>query len=605
MDNNVAGQLLGSLQAGREGVTYLENCIQQGELNISDLEILDNLAEMLIVLEKSAVTSPLPNRVKEINANIGYYIERLKEHAIQDKVDAFVYDFRFHFLSLFRVLEFELAYILENHVDKQNYPYLYPEVGVVDHNEIVQRGQDAKYKASVVLLAYNNLNYTRDCVESILENTKDVDYELILVDNGSTDGTKEYFDSIPGAKVIHLKYNIHLVKGFNIGLMAAEGKYSAAVCNDFIFTPNWLGNLMICIESDEEIGFVSPGATSISNMQQINIPFVSIEDFQEKARQYNISDPAKWEERVVLLPNVLCCPTALLERIGYYDTRYYRGEFLDDDISFRIRRAGYKLIYCADTVTHHYGSLTTASDHLTNSMDEGRRTFVDRYGLDAWLDARMHLAYLGIDYTSLSGVKSILGIDGKCGATLLQIKNQIWATHGVRPKLSVGTFDGKYEADLRTVANDVVVLDKFLNLQGKLNNKFDLVFIEEPLDRYSEELDVILSELLKIMNVGARLIFMVGNNVSINAIYEMLNASAIIHNRKIYNRDMILLQAKSHGFEPVSVTNTVSQHNPSTNQIVEGISRILAGGRENEAKHVESILKMDYAIYQMDYQATT
>lgn len=125
-------------------------------------------------------------------------------------------------------------------------------------------------------------------------------------------------------------------------------------------------------------------------MQQISVPFETIDDFLEKARVFNNSDPSKWEERVVLLPNVLCSPTALLEKIGYYDTRFYRGEFLDDDISFRIRRAGYKLVYCGDTVTHHYGSITTVSDHLTNSLDEGRKTFVDKYGLDAWLDARMN-----------------------------------------------------------------------------------------------------------------------------------------------------------------------------------------------------------------------
>lgn len=137
-----------------------------------------------------------------------------------------------------------------------------------------------------------------------------------------------------------------------------------------------MNNLLICIESDPDFGFVSPGATSISNMQQIAMPFISKADFREKAREYNISDPSKWEERVVLLPNVLCCPTALLNRIGYYDTRFFRGEFLDDDISFRIRRAGYKLIYCGDTVTHHFGSITTASDHLTNSLEEGRKTFL-------------------------------------------------------------------------------------------------------------------------------------------------------------------------------------------------------------------------------------
>ncbi|WP_375533060.1 glycosyltransferase family 2 protein [Paenibacillus terreus] len=601
----MAAQLLGTLQAGREGIAYLENCIQQGELNLSDLVILDNLSEMLCALESSILQSSPPNRVKEINANILYYIERLKENAIHDNVDVFLYDFRFHFLSLFRILEFEIAYVVENFVNKQNYPHLYPEVGEVDHNTIARRGQEAKCKVSVILLAYNNLSYTRDCVESILMNTDDVDYELILVDNGSTDGTKEYFDSIPGAKVIHLKYNVHLVKGFNIGLMAAEGKYSAAVCNDFIFTPNWLKNLMICIESDQKIGFVSPGATSISNMQQIDIPFVSKADFQEKARQYNISNPAKWEERVVLLPNVLCCPTALLERIGYYDTRYYRGEFLDDDISFRIRRSGYKLIYCADTVTHHYGSLTTTSDHLTNSMEEGRQTFIDRYGLDAWMDARMHPAYMHFDYPSLSEVKSILGVDAKCGATLIQIKNRIWATHGIKPKVSFCTFDQKYMTDLYSISHDVLLLDKLLDLPAELHDKYDLVFIEKPLNHFSEDLDMIFSKLAKVMNAGARLIFMVSNSISIETIYEMLNSSSAVHNRKIYNRDMLLLQARSNGFEAVSVINTMSDRSPVTNQIVEGIAMLLAGGREVEAKHVESLLKMDYGLYQMNYRANS
>ena len=137
------------------------------------------------------------------------------------------------------------------------------------------------------------------------------------------------------------------------------------------------------MESDSKIGYASPGATSISNLQQISIPFTSIERFQEKAGKFNSSDPRKWEERVVLLPNVLCCPTALLQCIGYYDTRFYRGEFADDDISFRIRRAGYQLVYCGDTVTHHYGSVTTAQDHQNNSFQEGKETFFQKYGLDA------------------------------------------------------------------------------------------------------------------------------------------------------------------------------------------------------------------------------
>lgn len=603
MDNNTATQILEILQAGHDGICYLENCIHRGELNLSDLVVLDSMVELLNVLQNATVHVSLPNRVKEINANILFYVEQLKQNAINDNVGKFLYDFRFHFRSLFRCLEFEIAYIVKDFIMKQDYPRLYPEVGMVDHNDIAARGQEAHCKVSVVLLAYNNLNYTRDCVESILVNTDDVDYELILVDNGSTDGTKEYFDSIPGAKVIHLKYNIHLVKGFNIGLMAAEGKYCAAVCNDFIFTPNWLKNLIICIESDPEIGFVSPGATSISNMQQISIPFNSKEDFQEKARAYNVSDPTKWEERVVLLPNVLCCPTALLERIGYYDTRFFRGEFLDDDISFRIRRAGYKLVYCADIVTHHYGSLTTASDHQSNSLEEGRRTFSEKYGLDAWLDARMNPAYLKIDFSQLSGVQSILGIDVKCGATLLQINNEIRKNFGIRPQLTVITTDQKYEVDLNSISENVFTLNNLYKFPEELDDKFDFVYMEQPLDCYPDDLDTIFSNLSKVMNKNGKLVITVNNSISIEALYEMLNSSNSLHNRKIYIRNMLCLQAKKYGFEQTSIMSLIPERSPSSNQVIEDLAKLLAGGKELETKYLESLLKSKFEMYQMNYQA--
>lgn len=603
MNNYKATQILGILETGHESIHYLENCIQRGELSISDIEIFDNIVEMVNILEKIISDVSVPNRVKEINANIFYYVEQLKHNALNENVEVFLYDFRFHFCSLFRLLEYEIAYVVEEFVDKHEYPHFYPEVRTIDHADIVSQGGKAICKVSVVLLAYNNLSYTRDCVDSILANTDDVEYELILVDNGSTDGTKEYFDSIPNVKVIHLKYNVHLVKGFNIGLMAAEGKYCAAVCNDFIFTPNWLKNLIICIESDPKIGFVSPGATYISNMQQISIPFINKEDFLEKAKVYNVSDPSKWEERVVLLPNVLCCPTALLDKIGYYDTRFFRGEFLDDDISFRIRRAGYKLVYCADTVTHHYGSLTTASDHQTNSMEEGRQTFFDKYGLDAWLDARMGSMYLNIDYRNMSGVKSILGLDVKCGATLLQIKNSIWSTYGVKPNIGTCSLEQKYESDLKTISDDVHILDNLCQLPEVFSNKVDLIYIEKPLDCYNDDLDNIFSSLANVMNEEGQLIFMVNNSISIEALYEMLNSSSSVHNRKIYIREMLCSQAGKQGFELASVKNIISEQNPERNQSIHDLAGLLAGGRELETKYLESLLQVKYSIYQMNYRS--
>lgn len=601
MDNGNAQQLLGLLQVGREGIIHMDRCIQQGELTPSDIGILDSLLELLEAIETMTLAlATVPHRTRQIILNLTYYIERM-QRAVTAEPEVFLYDFHFHFYSLFRILEYEIAYVVEAVVDKQAYPHLYPEVGTVDHTEIFRRGEKAACKVSVILLAYNNLAVTRDCIESILACTNDVEYELILVDNGSTDGVKEYFDSIKGAKVIHLPFNLHVVKGFNMGLMAAEGKYCAAVCNDFIFTPNWLRNLLLCIESDPRIGFVAPGATSISNMQQISIPFTSIEAFQAEAKKYNVSNPRKWEERVVLLPNVLCCPTALLERIGYYDTRYFRGEFGDDDISFRIRRAGYKLIYCADTVTHHYGSLTTVSEHQTNSLQEGRQTFIERYGMDAWEEARMLPFYSGITFQRLSHVRSILGLDVKCGATLLQIKNQLWAQFGVQPSMISATAEEKYRVDLQTISDGVFIINNLQELTEKVKDKVDLIYIEKPLDCYSEDLDVLFKSVSLLLNRNGQIIFTVNGSTSLEILYQLLHQAPLLNARRIYTDIFPVQKALSHGFVSPAMTNITAQYSHGAEQIIRSISDLLVAGDKDTAARMGNLMQISLRLYQMSY----
>lgn len=600
MDANLAEKIFELLQTGEDAIYHIDNGLKNGEITLSDIAMLDSINEMLTAVEVSTLAEAIvPNRVKEINANLAFYIEQMKND-ISENQDRFLYDFRFHFHSLYRILKYEIAYIFEKVVNKDTYPEFYPEVVKVDHQEIIERGKNTRCKASVILLAYNNLQYTRDCVESILEYTNDVDYELILVNNGSTDGTKDYFDSIAGAKVIHLEYNLHVVKGFNIGMMAAEGKYCAVVCNDFIFTHNWLKNLMTCIESDSEIGYVSPGATNISNMQQIEVPFTSIKEFQENAKKYNVSDSKKWEERVVLLPNVLCCPTVLLDRIGYYDTRYFRGEFGDDDISFLIRRQGYKLVYCGDTVVHHYGSLTTGSDHQTNSLEEGRAIFIQKYGLDAWADARMNSFYLNINYSILSNTKSILGIDVKCGANLMQIKNKIWSDLGVKPSVFTLTTEEKYGVDLRTISEKVFLLNNLQKLPEELYGKFDLVYIEKPLDCYLETLDTIFENLSRVMNENGRVIFMVNNNSSIESLYQM--DSIAMHNRKIYQLTPLYIKATAYGFTNASVLSFTPSGNEEVNQDIDNLAKMLTRNQNLDFDKLKTMLQTTGWLFQMSFK---
>ncbi|AWV36120.1 glycosyltransferase [Paenibacillus sp. FSL H7-0716] len=414
---------------------------------------------------------------------------------------------------------FNLGYVykLRNNLIQSNY-FFEKALDVTRDNALInaieQFIEDNRYLnsltekplVSIIVLAYNKLDYTKLCIESILKYTLDISYELILVNNGSTDGTREYFDSLPSVKPLHLMKNVGVTNGFNEGMRVAEGKYTACVCNDFIFTPRWLENLLICIESDERIGYVSPGASMISNLQQINGEYNNLEEMLQFAERYNHSDPRKWEERVRLLPCVLMVRTELLKQIDYYDPRFYYGEFADDDISFRIRRAGYKLIYCKDTFTYHFGSVTVRDDQVNNnSLNVSRDIFIDKYNLDSWTDAVMNIGLLKEFSVKLSCTNaSILGVNTRCGSNPLQLKNMLREKGILDTCITNYCLDHKYLQDIITVSDDYIQGD-IENIDIELKNqKFDYIIFEYDSNNLNNH-PLIIAQLSSKLNHGGQL----------------------------------------------------------------------------------------------------
>ena len=100
-------------------------------------------------------------------------------------------------------------------------------------------------KVSLITLCYNQLeNATKPLLKSLYEYTNPELFELIIVDNASSDGTKEFLDEYKETKnnvtVIHNDENFGYAKGNNIGLKVAKGDYIFLLNNDLLFTPNWL-----------------------------------------------------------------------------------------------------------------------------------------------------------------------------------------------------------------------------------------------------------------------------------------------------------------------------------------------------------------------------
>jgi len=225
--------------------------------------------------------------------------------------------------------------------------------------------------ASIIILCCNQLEYTRLCLESVLRHTRQP-YELILIDNGSTDGTLAHLEGVrdegPGTRgpervvVIRNETNVGFPAGCNQGLGEARGRYLVFLNNDTVVTEGWLSGLVGWALHDwPEVGLVGAVTNYASPPQQVPVPYKDLSGVDGFAARRR-SEFAKQALRVDRLTGFcLLVRSEVLERIGGFDERYGLGFFDDDDLCVRAREAGFRLLVAQNVFIHHFGSRTFTS----------------------------------------------------------------------------------------------------------------------------------------------------------------------------------------------------------------------------------------------------
>ncbi|MDB5106392.1 MAG: hypothetical protein JWP91_4081 [Fibrobacteres bacterium] len=211
---------------------------------------------------------------------------------------------------------------------------------------------------SIVILGFNQVEYTKKCIESIRKYTRQK-YELILVDNGSKDGTEAYFRSIPGAKVIRNPENLGVSKGWNQGMRIADGEYILILNNDIIVGPDWLENMVRLAESDPSIGLVGPRSNYIAGPQVVaDVPYKAEGDIQPFIRKWQEEHSLAAAEFGFIKGFCHLIPRRVFAKVGFYDERFGKGNFEDDDYCLRVRYHGFRALFAHDVFIHHYGSVS-------------------------------------------------------------------------------------------------------------------------------------------------------------------------------------------------------------------------------------------------------
>ena len=247
---------------------------------------------------------------------------------------------------------------------------------------------------SIIILTYNQIEYTKKCFKSILKNTSG-QFELIVVDNGSNDGTVQYLESgilnkhgDVRIKIIKNTENKGFASGNNQGIAASIGDYILIMNNDVVVTPGWLERMIACCEKKPHVGIVGPRSNYVSGPQlieSVDYNLNSLEGlnrFSEKIATLN----AKKSSRLLRVVGFcMLINRSVIDKIGGIDNQYGIGNFEDDDFSLRAALAGFESWMAEDCFVHHFGSRTFIGEKIDyrKSLHKNWNIFKDKWGLPA------------------------------------------------------------------------------------------------------------------------------------------------------------------------------------------------------------------------------
>jgi GT2 family glycosyltransferase/glycosyltransferase involved in cell wall biosynthesis len=246
--------------------------------------------------------------------------------------------------------------------------------------------RDATELASIVIVTYNNMALTQTCLESILRNTGHPNYEVIVVDNASTDGTRPYLRHMaerhPEIRAIINATNLGFAHANNQGLAASRGAHLVLLNNDTVVPGGWLSRLIQHLR-DPQIGLVGPVTNFVGNEARVEVTYSTWAEME----RYAADRARRFDGQVADIDMLAMFCVAMrrdtLERVGPLDERFGIGMFEDDDYSQRVRAIGQRVVCAADAFVHHVGQAAfkklIENGEYNDLFDRNRRAYEEKW----------------------------------------------------------------------------------------------------------------------------------------------------------------------------------------------------------------------------------
>ena len=223
-------------------------------------------------------------------------------------------------------------------------------------------------KIAVVILNWNGREFLRKFLPSVLAHSQDV-AEVIIADNASTDSSIEFLqDNYPQLRIITNRTNGGFARGYNEALAEVEADYFILLNSDIEVTENWIDPVIKLMESDNSIAACQPKLRSFHNrskfeyagaaggfIDEYGYPFCRGRIFQHIETdngQYNDAIEIFWATGACMFVRA-----DLYKKFGGFDEDFF-AHMEEIDFCWRLKNAGYKIMYSPDSIVYHVGGGT-------------------------------------------------------------------------------------------------------------------------------------------------------------------------------------------------------------------------------------------------------
>ena len=331
-------------------------------------------------------------------------------------------------------------------------------------------------RTAIVILNYNLKDVTMECVESIRTTTDEISRDIILVDNGSTDGSVDFFSGEADIKLVANEENLGFPGGCNRGIEVSEESEDILLLNnDTVLCDHSLFWLRMGLYEKESNGIVGAVSNQVLVQQKVCENHMDLDYYMKVAREHNVPSDRPLQYCFIVSGFAMLIKRETLSEIGLLNEEYAPGYYEDCDICLRAIIRGWQVAIVHNSFIIHWGakSFTYASVNYDNLIARNRKKLENSFAIN-------YDDYIIQDYV-VSGLKNMKEIKKDANILVINCGNalSLLTFKWQRPDVRFVGVDTHAQTAMYASKQETIDVSVYCDVQNLLikDEKFDVVLL--------------------------------------------------------------------------------------------------------------------------------